>query len=228
MCGRYYRRSDKQRIAEAFGLGELDGLVLEAAPSYNVAPTTKQPVIVRDHETGKRRLEIMRWGLIPFWTQDDPKKLGISTINAKGESLLERPLWKQPFLKRRCLVPADGYYEWQKLDAKHKQPFAFSLTSQGPFAFAGLWERWNAPSGEVVHSFAIITTEANELGAPVHDRMPVILHSADYDRWLNESSPDQPPVDLLCPMPSDEMTKWPVSQDVGNARNNDPRLCEPG
>jgi len=144
-----------------------------------------QPVIVSDRDTGKRALRVMRWP-------------GISTINAKAETLLERPLWKQPFLKCRCLVPASGYYEWQK-----------------------------APSGEEVHSYAIITTEANELGAPVQDRMPVILHSADYDRWLSELSPEQPPVDLLRPMPADEMKAWPVSKDVGNVRNNDPSLCVP-
>jgi putative SOS response-associated peptidase YedK len=227
MCGRYYRKSDKQRIAEAFQLRGADEMPLEAAPSYNVAPTTMQPVIVSDRDTGKRALRIMRWGLIPFWTKDDPKKLGTSTINAMAETLLEKPLWKQPFLKRRCLVPADGYYESQKLDATHNQPFAFAMKDGSPLAFAGLWERWKAPSGEEVHSYAIITTEANELGAPVHDRMPVILHSQDCDRWLSESSPEQPPVDLLRPMPSDEMTKWIVSQDVWNVGNNAPKLCEP-
>ena len=227
MCGRYYRKSDMQRIAEAFQLSDADEMPLESAPSYNVAPTTMQPVIVSDRDTGKRALRVMRWGLIPYWTKDDPKNLGISAINAKGETLLEKPLWKQPFLKRRCLVPADGYYEWQKLDATHKQPFAFAMKDGSPLAFAGLWERWKAPSGEEVHSYAIITTEANELGAPVQDRMPVILHSADYDRWLSELSPEQPPVDLLRPMPADEMKAWPVSKDVGNVRNNDPSLCVP-
>jgi putative SOS response-associated peptidase YedK len=225
MCGRYYRKSDKQRIAEAFDLGELDELLLEAAPSYNVAPTTNQPVILNDHESGQRKLEIMRWGLIPFWTKDDPRKLGISTINAKAETLLEKQTWKQPFLKRRCLVPADGYYEWQKVDAKTKQPYAFGLKDGSTFAFAGLWERWKAPDGHLVHSFAIVTTEANELGAPVHARMPVILHSADYDRWLGECPPEQPPVDLLRTLPANEMSRWPVSSAVGNARNNDPSLC---
>jgi len=127
MCGRYYRKSDMQRIAEAFQLSDADEMPLEVAPSYNVAPTTMQPVIVSDRDTGKRALRVMRWGLIPYWTKDDPKNLGISAINAKGETLLEKPLWKQPFLKRRCLVPADGYYEWQKLDATHKQPFAFAM-----------------------------------------------------------------------------------------------------
>jgi putative SOS response-associated peptidase YedK len=226
MCGRYYRRSDKQRIAEAFALSQSLDTVLEAAPSYNVAPTSPQPVIVKDRETGERSLRVMRWGLIPFWTKDDPKKLGISTINAKAETVLEKALWKQPFLKRRCLVPADGYYEWQKLDAKHKQPFAFSLTRGGPLAFAGLWDRWKAPSGELIYSFAIITTEANEMNAPMHDRMPVILHSADYDRWLSESAPERPPTDLLRTTPSDEMTCWPVSADVGNVRNDSPILIE--
>lgn len=226
MCGRYFRRSDKQRIAEAFALSDEFEAPLDIAPSFNVAPTTRQPVILRDRETGKRRLEAMRWGLVPYWTKDDPKKLGISTINAKAETILEKQVWRQPFLKRRCLVPADGYYEWKKLDANSKQPFAFSLQSGLSFAFAGLWDKWKQPSGDDLFSFAIITTEANELGAPVHDRMPVILHSADYDRWLGESSSEQPPTDLLRTLPADEMKAWPVSGDVGNARNNHAGLCD--
>ncbi len=208
-----------------FALGELDEMVLDAAPSFNVAPSTAQPVIVRDHETGNRTLQVMRWGLIPYWTKDDPKKLGVSTINAKAESVMEKQIWKQPFLKRRCLVPADGYYEWKKLDAKKKQPFAFGRKDGSLLAFAGLWERWKAPSGEVIHSYAILTTEANEIGADVHERMPVILHSADYDRWLSETSPEQPPIDLLRSLPAEEMKAWPVSQDVGNARNDHEGLC---
>jgi putative SOS response-associated peptidase YedK len=225
VCGRYYRKSDKQRIAEAFALGELEETILEAAPSYNIAPTSRQPVIINDRETSERTLRVMRWGLIPFWTRDDPKKLGISTINARSETLTESRLWKEPFLKRRCLVPADGYYEWKKLDAKNKQPYAFSLKTTTPLAFAGLWERWKAPTGEDVCSYAIVTTEANELGAHVHNRMPLILHPADYNRWLASSTPEQPPVDLLRPMPADEMKSWPVSNDVGNVRNDEPRLC---
>jgi putative SOS response-associated peptidase YedK len=226
MCGRYQRRSDKQRIAEAFHLGNLDELTLEVAPSYNIAPTTRQPVIVADRETGNRTLAIMRWGLIPFWCKD-LKKLGLSTINAKAESLMEKPMWKSPFIKRRCLVPADGFYEWQKLDAKTKQPWMYSLRSGDMLAFAGVWEYWKAPTGEEIDSYSIITTEANELTSAVHNRMPVILKPSDYDRWLAPGDPQQPPIDLLRPYDAELMQAWHVHTDVGNVRNNRPDLCEP-
>jgi putative SOS response-associated peptidase YedK len=226
MCGRYQRRSDKQRIAEAFDLGDIDGLYLELSPSYNIAPTTRQPVIVANRETGNRSLAIMRWGLIPFWCKD-LKKLGLSTINAKAEGLMEKPMWKGPFTKRRCLVPADGFYEWKALDAKTKQPYMFSLRSGEMFAFAGVWEHWKAPTGEGIDSYSIITTEPNELTATVHTRMPVILKTADYDRWLAPGDPQQPPIDLLRPYDAELMQAWPVHTDVGNVRNNRPDLCHP-
>jgi putative SOS response-associated peptidase YedK len=205
MCGRYQRRSDKQRIAEAFSLGTLDELILEAAPSYNVAPTTRQPVIVADRDAGNRSLAVMRWGLIPYWWKE-AKTPGLSTINARAENLMEKPMWKGPFTKRRCLIPADGFYEWQKIDAKTKQPWHYSLSTGEPFAFAGVWDRWNAPDGNALDTFSIITTEANELANRVHNRMPVILKPKDYDRWLEPSDPEQPPLDLLRPYDADLMT----------------------
>lgn len=223
MCGRYQRRSDKQRIAEAFALGTLDELILEASPSYNVAPTTRQPVIVQDRDTGQRGLAIMRWGLVPYWWKD-ASTLGLSTINAKAETLMEKATWRGPFTKRRCLVPADGYYEWQKLDAKRKQPWHYALTTGEPFAFAGVWDRWKAPNGNVLDSFSIVTTEANELANVVHNRMPVILKPRDYARWLETGTPEQPPVDLLRPYDAGLMTAWKVDARVGNARNDDPGL----
>src|ERR1035438_90644 len=135
MCGRYYRRSDKQRIADAFRLGKLpDGFVLPPA-DYNIAPTTFQPVIRADKETGERELVLMRWGLVPYFTKQLSDVKGISTINAKAEGIEKSPTWRTPFRKRRCLVPADGFYEWKRIDEKSKQPFAFQMASREPFAF---------------------------------------------------------------------------------------------
>lgn len=226
MCGRYFRTSDKQRIAEAFQLGEMDKLMLEVSPSYNIAPTSKQPVIVEDSETGQRDLRVMSWGLIPVWVTD-PKKLGLSTINAKAVTLMEKPMWRTPFKKRRCLVPADGFYEWKKLDAKTKQPYAFGMKDGKPFAFAGLWEHWRSPAGEERDTYSIITTEPNELTAQIHNRMPAILKPSDYTRWLHRDDSDHPPIDLLRPYDADKMKAWKVDARVGSVRNNDPSLVQP-
>ena len=225
MCGRYVRTSDKQRIADAFHLGHLDELVLEAAPSYNIAPTTNQPVIVADRERGERTLRIMRWGLIPSWV-DNLKEFTFNTINAKAEVINIRPMWRIPFERRRCLVPADAYYECLKIDAKTKQPYAFGMNDDAMFAMAGIWERWREPGGGlVIDSFSIITTEANELAANVHKRMPVILKPGDYDRWLRRDDTHRPPVNLLRPFDSDQMRAWKVDPRVGNVRNDEPGLC---
>jgi putative SOS response-associated peptidase YedK len=225
MCGRYYRRSDKQRICEAFRIGVPPSF--EILPDYNVAPATMQPVIVEDRDSGERTLRAMQWGLIPSWC-DDPKKLGVSTINAKAESLMSKPIWRVPFSKRRCLVPADGFYEWEKTGAKMKQPWAFALESGEPLAFAGLWERWKSPDRKTeLDTFSIITTEANELTAPMHDRMPVILMPRDYERWLRRDDQGQPPIDLLRPFDAALMQAWRVDAAVGNVRNNSPELLEP-
>jgi putative SOS response-associated peptidase YedK len=224
MCGRYHRRSDKQRIAEAFKVGVPPSF--EILPDYNVAPATLQPVVVEDRDTGDRALALMRWGLIPYWC-DDPKQLGVSTINAKAESLMKKPIWREPFLRRRCLVPADGFYEWQKLDAKSKQPWAIALRSGEPLAFAGLWEQWKPRDGQpALDTFTIITTEANELTAPMHNRMPVILAPRDYDRWLRRDHQDQP-IDLLRPFDAEKMKAWKISAAVGNVKNNSADLLVP-
>ncbi len=220
MCGRYVRRSDKQRIAEHFKLGDI---ATEVFPSYNVAPTTFQPVVRLDYESGYRLLVAMRWGLIPQWAKDI-KQIGISTINAKAETIMEKSMWKTPFLKRRCLVPADAFYEGQKLDAKNKQPHAFGMSDGAPFAFVGLWERRREKDGSLFESFSIITTEPNELTATVHNRMPVILKPSEYERWLSADPDAPPPLDLLRPFDADKMKSWKVHQDVGNVRNNHPKL----
>lgn len=223
MCGRYYRRSDKQRIAEAFQLGELpDGSVLPA--DYNVAPTTFQPVIRHTNETGERELVEMRWGMVPYFARSLADFKGFSTINAQAENLTTSKLWRDPFERRRCLVPADGFYEWKKLDAKTKQPYAFSMRDGAPFAFAGLWDAWKGPAGGWLQSFTIITTTPNELTSLVHNRMPVILHPENYEEWLMRVDGEAPPDDLLRPYPAEEMVAKEAHKDVGNVKNNHPEL----
>ena len=245
MCGRYYRRSDKQRIAEAFHIAKgLDNIVLPPW-DYNVAPTTHQPVIRADRDTGERELVLMRWGLVPYFAKD-LKSFSFSTINARAESVATSATFRSPFERRRCLVPADGFYEWKKLpaltlfgmddtaksskkkDALAKQPYAFSLANNRPFAFAGLWDRWKDPAGGVLESYTIITTTPNELTATVHDRMPVILRPQDYDLWLArpprgaraEPVPQLELMALLRPFPAELMAAHEAHVDVGNVRNN--------
>jgi putative SOS response-associated peptidase YedK len=223
MCGRYYRRSDKQRIAEAFHLGKLpDDFVLP--PDYNVAPTTFQPVIRNSRDEGTREFVLMRWGMVPYFAKSLDAFKGMSTINAKAETLQSSATWRVPFARRRCLVPADGFYEWKKLDAKTRQPFGFSMADGQPFAFGGLWDAWKEPDGGWLQSFSIITTDPNELTATVHNRMPLIVPPKDYERWLSREEGERPPVDLLRPFPAEEMKAEEVSKDVGNVRNNHPEL----
>jgi putative SOS response-associated peptidase YedK len=196
------------------------------APSYNVAPQSFQPVVRLNRESGQRELAIMRWGLVPYWAKD--AKVAFSTINAKAETITTSPTYREAIKRRRCLVPADWFYEWQKLDAKTKQPYAIGLKDNSMFAFAGLWERWkDKTSGQVLETYSVITTDPNELMEPIHNRMPVILAPKDYERWLQPGEPSHLPVDLLRPFPAEEMNAWKVSSAVGNVRNNSPELCEP-
>jgi putative SOS response-associated peptidase YedK len=229
MCGRYGRRADKQRIAEwmqTHNTNVFDDSYL--VPSYNVAPQSFQPVVRLDAGTGQRELTRMRWGLVPFWAKD--AKIAYSTINAKAETIAGSPAFREAWKRRRCLVPADFFYEWKKLDAKAKQPYAISLSDGSLFAFAGLWDRWkDKATGQELETYTIITTDANELihGMSIHDRMPVILKPADYSRWLNTEDPHRLPLDLLRPYEAEQMKAWKVGQGVGNVRNNGPELCEP-
>jgi putative SOS response-associated peptidase YedK len=198
----------------------------EIPPSYNVAPTDIQPVVRISRETGERELAMMRWGLVPWWAKD--VKIGFSSINARAESLTTSPAFREAFQRRRCLVPADWFYEWQKLDAKTKQPYAIALRDGALFAFAGLWESWkDKGTGERLLTYSIITTDPNEVMEPLHNRMPVILAPKDYERWLAPVDPAHLPVDLLRPYVADEMTAWQVSKAVGNVKNNDPSLALP-
>ncbi len=194
------------------------------APSYNVAPQSVQPVVRLNRDSGGREFSLLRWGLVPFWAKD--AKFGYSTINARAEEAATKPAYREALKKRRCLVPADAFYEWQRLDAKTKHPFAFALSSGEPYAFAGLWERWRPKQGAPLETFTILTTDPNELMEPVHNRMPVILERSDYPRWLDVGDLTRPPVDLLRPFPAEKMVAWPIGDRVGNVRNNDSHLLE--
>ncbi len=236
MCGRYFRRSDKQRIAEAFRLGKLPpGFVL--SPDFNIAPSTFQPVIRLSRDTGLREIVLMRWGLVPFFTGALKDVKGLSTINARSETVATSGSFREPFRKRRCLVPVDGFYEWKKPTKSAKQPFAFTLRGGGPFAFAGIWDAWKEPKSSPqetdrwLQSFSILTTDANELMATVHTRMPVILHPRDYDRWLQRGEADpaqlQQLLAMLRPYEAEAMTAAPANPSVGNVRNNGPEMLDP-
>jgi putative SOS response-associated peptidase YedK len=223
MCGRFARRSTQEVLADWFGV-ELEDMPW-FAPSFNVAPQSVQPVVRLNRDSGDREFALLRWGLVPFWAKH--AKFGYSTINARAEEAASKPAFREALKKRRCLVPADAFYEWMKPNAKLKIPYAIALTSGEPCALAGLWESWRPAEGPSIETFTILTTDPNEVTEPFHNRMPVILEPKDYDRWLEPGDPARPPVDLLRPYPADRMRAWPVSARVGNVRNNDPTLLEP-
>jgi putative SOS response-associated peptidase YedK len=224
MCGRYYRRSDKQQIAEAFRLGLPT--TFEILPSYNVAPQTFQPIVRLDDATGDRELASLRWGLVPYWSKD--AKVAYSTINAKAETLATSPTFREALKRRRCLIPLNGFYEWQAINTRSRQAYAVSLKNSKLFAVAGLWDRWkDKATGQALETFTLITTDPNELMEPFHNRMPVILRAADYERWMAPADPARLPVDLLRPFPGEEMAAWKIGSAVGNVRNDSPGLIAP-
>jgi putative SOS response-associated peptidase YedK len=224
MCGRFVRRASPKDIAELF-----DVMVPEPAdlpPRYNIAPS--QPVAavrIRPHEAC-RELVNLRWGLIP-WFADDPK-IGNRLINARAETAATKPSFRNAFRTRRCLIPATGFYEWQKREGtKQKQPFHVTLKHEQLFAFAGLWDVWHDPHGEVIESCTIVTTDANELMRPIHDRMPVILPRANYAQWLDPKLQDPETLaPLLRPFPADQMTADAVSTFVNAPQNEGPQCIE--
>ena len=208
-----------EAIAEAFQLSEVPTL----EPRYNIAPTQLVPTVLRKPAQSDRRFHLLRWGLIPSWAKDPA--IGARLINARAETAGEKPSFRSAFRQRRCLVVADGFYEWQRQERK-KQPFYFCFQDGRPFAFAGLWERWEAPDdddGEAIESCTILTTEAAELLQPIHDRMPVILDPKDYDLWLDPAVQKPEPLQqLLCPYRSEAMIAYPVSTQVNKPTNNSP------
>lgn len=212
MCGRFTLRTSTKAIVEAFGLAEAP----DFKPRFNIAPTQQIAAIKLDTETGTRQLSMFRWGLIPSWV-DDPS-IGNRMINARAESVAMKPAYRSAFKKGRCLVVADGFYEWKKV-GKNKQPFFIRLKDDEPFAFAGLSEHWHR-GDQIIDSCAIITTDANELMAGIHDRMPVILSPEDYELWLEPDFHGQGKLlEMLKPYPADWMEAYPVSTVVNNPRN---------
>ena len=222
MCGRFARKSTHDLLAEWFHL-ELHQMP-PFAPTYNAAPQSTQPVIRIGRDSGAPEAALMRWGLVPRWAKD--AKFGYSTINARAEEAATKPAYREALKKRRCLIPADAFYEWQRSDPKHKHPFAIALATGSPCAFAGLWESWQPADAPVLESFTILTTDPNELMEPIHNRMPVIVDPRDYERWLDPGDPARPPIDLMRPYPAGQMHAWPVSDRIGNVRNNDPELLD--
>lgn len=219
MCGRYTLTSNTQKLAEAFAQFEVPA---NLPPRYNVAPS--QPVAVVANN-GQHKVEFFQWGLIPSWAKDP--KIGNQMINARAETLAEKASFKNAYKRRRCLILADGFYEWKKEDDKTKIPMYIRLASGEPFAFAGLWEMWQTAE-DFILSCTIITTAPNELTAQIHNRMPVILPHEVYERWLDpaERSPDDLN-GLLKPYPAELMTAYPVAKLVNSPKNDSPDLIEP-
>jgi putative SOS response-associated peptidase YedK len=224
MCGRARLSSDVSEIRLVFSIPPTRPLP-NFAPTWNLAPTDPLPIVRWDPRAGERSLDIMRWGLVPYWAKD--LKIGYSTFNAKCEGIAERPAFKEPFRRRRCLVPLDNFYEWKTL-ADGKQPYAIARADRRLMAVAGLWDNWRSPQGEWVRSFTVVTTAANRFLSELHDRMPVILDPPDWPLWLGEV-PGEPSElqGLLRPYREDGLVMWPVSRRVGNVKNNDPSLVEP-
>lgn len=221
MCGRFtLSNPDPLAIAEAFGVHGVPDL----PPRYNIAPTQAVATVVRDTERNANCLVLMRWGLIPSWAKDPT--ISARLINARAETVREKPSFRAALRRRRCLIVADGFFEWQTLPDGPKQPLFITLKNGDLFAFAGLWERWTEPeSGAMLTTCTIITTLANELIAPLHNRMPVILPRADYDAWLDPSQSDPAQLmPLLRPYPAEDMTYYPVSRLVNDVRNDSPQV----
>lgn len=224
MCGRFALISSPEQIAEQYDASPaaLSGMP-QAVPRYNVAPT--QPVLaVRRDSGGDRELTFFHWGLIPSWSKDT--KFASKLINARSETVAEKPSFRNAFKRRRCIIPADGFYEWQKTE-NGKLPMFIYEVDKRPFSFAGLWEIWNSPGGDTIQSCTILTTEPNELMAQIHNRMPVILEEADWEAWLDpEPNPEQD-LHLLRPYPAHKMAAYPISTLVNNPRNDTPEIIEP-
>ena len=224
MCGRVRLSSDVSEIKLAFSIPPHRPTP-NFPPTWNGAPTDLLPVVRYDTKAGERSLDLLRWGLVPYWAKD--LKVGFANINAKAEGIEARPAFRDAFQRRRCLVPVDSFYEWKKT-ATGKQPYAIALADRGVMALAGLWENWHSPAGEWVRSFAIITTTPNELCGELHNRMPVVLARETWPAWLGEEPADPRELKaLLAPYPSAGLTCWPVSPRVGNVKNNHPSLVEP-
>lgn len=221
MCGRYRLTAKERWLSQYFNLDPED---VAWAARWNIAPTQEVATIRQDCDEPKRLFALMRWGLIPYWAKD--ASIASRTINAMSETVAEKPAFRDAIRRRRCLIPADGFYEWKAGLEKRKQPFNIGLENDGLFALAGIWDRWTDSSGHAIESCSILTTEANALIADIHNRMPVILKPEDYDLWLDPGVTDPGRVmGLLRPFDARGMRKYPVSARVSRVENDDPECA---
>ena len=219
MCGRYASFLPPEFIARLFAtVNPLPNLM----PTWNLAPTDDAPVVLRHLGSGERHLDVLKWGLVPYFTKD--LKKARKPINARSETVATSGMFRVAFAKRRCLVPAAAYYEWRD-DPEGKVPFAVARVDGDPVAFGGIWEEWRSPEGETLRTFATITTDANRQLSAIQDRMPVIIEPENWPLWLGEVDGD--PATLLRPAAEDVLRIWPVDKKVGNVRNDGPELLEP-
>lgn len=222
MCGRFGLSVSGPELAE---LLEIDIDDLPQIPArFNIAPTDPSPVM-RINRAGDKVVELQRWGLVPSWARN--RKIGARMINARSETAADKPAFRRAFARRRCLVPSDGFYEWER-GPLGKQPWHLGMTDRGVFAMAGLWEFWSDPvTDEPLKTFTVLTTEANGVVGGIHDRMPVILDPPAFDLWLDPTSPAALVAELMRPYPDDLMVRWPVSSRVNNSRHEGPDLRDP-
>jgi putative SOS response-associated peptidase YedK len=222
MCGRYRLTAQERWLSEYFSIPAED---LEWAARWNIAPTDEVATVRQDRHEPKRKFAKMRWGLIPYWAKD--ASIGVRAINAVSETAAEKRMFRDSMRKRRCLIPADAFYEWKQIEPKKKQAYSIGMKDDGLFAFAGLWDRWRDPEGNPIESCTILTTEANALLKGIHGRMPVILSPDDYDRWLDPGVTDPARVaDLLKPFDARPMRVYPVSSTVNSVKNDSPECAE--
>ena len=222
MCGRYRLSRRKQILEEHFAAVSDDA---DWSPRYNIAPTQLVPVVRQNSRTANRQLRLIRWGLVPSWAKDS--STAASMINARSETAASKPAFGDALKFRRCLIPADGFYEWQKL-GKTKQPYCFEVNRGELFAFAGLWNTWNDPSVKALETCTILTTTANPVAAPVHDRMPIILDPQYYDLWLDLETTDTSIIsEFLKPLDARRLTCFPVSSRVNRTVNDDAECSIP-
>jgi len=221
LCGRFTLFDTAASLAEAFEVAEVPSL----SPRYNIAPSQAVAAVRIPPSGGAREVVLLRWGLIPSWAKD--LSLGDRMINARAETAAGKPAFRSAIRRRRCLVPASGFYEWKRTNGR-KQPYYIRRPDGKPFAFAGLWESWEGPGQAAVESCTILTTSANELLLPIHDRMPVIVSPADYDLWLSPEVRDPEELArLFRPCPPEEVTAFPVGTAVNNPKTDSPQLIEP-
>ncbi len=222
MCGRFTQKAPWEKVKKEFTVKTSESNLF--TPRYNIAPMQIIPV-VRD-AASERVIQALKWGLVPSWAKD--AAIGNRMINARAETLTEKPSFREAFSKRRCLIPTSGFYEWKKTGSGAKQPFYFYLKEKDVFGFAGLWEEWlDRDSGELLETFTIITTEANDVLKPVHDRMPVIIKAENYDQWLDPKVKNTEKLEkLLAPYPAGEMDSHTVSKAVNSPTADSPELTE--